>query len=147
MTPSRSLALALLAPVVALSSVSLVGCAIGEALQNERAAEFATTAEFVADGDRTAAWLPEDATGIRLRETPDADPAVLLATTSTALDPARCVEVERLSGPVFSVEGAPDPFVESVFVCGDWAVIPADDGWYGWTPIHPDEEAAAEQLG
>lgn len=147
MTPSRSLALALLAPVVALSSVSLVGCAIGDALQNERAAEFATTADVVDDWERPAPWLPDDATAIRVREAPGADAAVLLGTTSSPLDAADCVEVERRSAPVFGVEGSPDGYVDTVLVCGEWAVIPADDGWFGWTPIHPDEEAAAEQVG
>jgi len=26
-----------------------------------------------------------------------------------------------------------------VFACGSWAMIPTDDGWYGWTPSAPGE--------
>ncbi len=144
MTASRTSALLLLS---ALTAVSLVGCAIGDALQNEKASEFPTAADVAERWEKSAPWLPDDATGILTREAPGADPAVLLATSSAPLDTEQCVEVERFSAPAYSVEGAPDPFVDTVFACGDWAVIPADGGWYGWTPNHPDEKAASEQIG
>ncbi|WP_179872894.1 hypothetical protein [Microcella indica] len=143
MTTSRIIILSALALA---SATALTGCAIADSLQNEKASEFSSTADLVADWEKSAPWLPEDATGIRIRETPDAAPATLLATSSTALDPAVCIETERLSGPTFALDGAPSPYTDSAFACGEWTVIPTDDGWYGWTPNHPDERAAAENL-
>ena len=143
MTFTRIAALALL---TAVSATALTGCSIGDTLNNERVTEFSTSAELVDTWSKSAPWLPTDATDIITRETPDAEPAVLLATSATALDPDLCVEIERQSGPVFSVDGAPKAYVDTVFACGDWAVIPTDDGWYGWTPNHPDEKAASARL-
>ncbi|MBX9472046.1 hypothetical protein [Microcella sp.] len=143
MTISRFVPLTLVALV---SAAALTGCSIGDALNNERVSEFSTTTELSQNWERTAPWLPNDATGIRIRETPDAAPAVLLATSSADLDPSVCVETERLSGPVFSVDGAPNPYTDSAYACGDWTVIPSADGWYGWTPNHPDEQAEAERI-
>jgi hypothetical protein len=136
-------------PVVltaAVSVVALTGCAgIGDALQNESSVRFDTTAEVTAQWDKTAPWLPEDATGIRIRESVQGDPAVLLSTSAAELDPALCVETERKSAATFSEEWSPDSYVDTVFACGDWAVIPTGTGWYGWTPNHPDEKAASLQ--
>lgn len=137
-----------LAALSALAVTALTGCApILDTLRNEAASTYPTSAELVEGWGKAAAWLPDDSTQISIRETPDADPAVLLATSSAALDPALCTETVRRSAPIFTVEGAPDAYVESVFACGDWAVIPTDDGWYGWTPSHPEEKAASAGIG
>lgn len=32
---------------------------------------------------------------------------------------------------------------KTVFACGDWSVMAADDGWYGWTPNSEEERSAA----
>lgn len=145
-TPKRPLLL--LAALSALAVTALTGCTpILDTLQNEATRSYPSSAELVDQWSKAAAWLPDDATQISIRETPDADPAVLLASSATALDPGLCVEVERQSAPVFSVDGAPEPFVDRVFACGDWAVIPTDVGWYGWTPNHPDEKAASDAIG
>jgi hypothetical protein len=139
-----------LAPAVllALASTALLGgCAIGDTLYIETESEFASTAELAADWQKTASWLPDDAIDIRIREAQKADSAVLLATTSSSLDPAMCVETERLSAPMFELDDAPSPYTDRAFACGAWTVIPTDDGWYGWTPSHPDEQAEAERIG
>ena len=131
----------------AIALTALTGCApILDTLQNESTSSYSSTSEIVEGWAKKAPWLPDDATAIRVRETPDAEPAVLLATSETDLDPAVCVEVERQSAPVFGVDGAPDPFVDRVFACGDWAVMKTDDGWYGWTPNHPEEKAASDVI-
>jgi len=143
MTTSRLFALSL---ATLANGAVLSGCAIGDTLNNERVSEFATASDLRAEWAKSADWLPADATDIRTRETPDAEPAVLAATSSTPLDPSLCVEVERLSGPVFSVDDAPNTYVDTVFACGAWAVIPTESGWYGWTPNHPDEQAASAAI-
>lgn len=132
--------------VAAVSVVALTGCAgIEDAMQNESSVRFDTTAEVTAQWDRTAPWLPEDATDIRIHQSVQGDPAVLLSTSSADLDPALCVETERKSAATFSEPWSPDSYVDTVFACGDWAVIPTGSGWYGWTPNHPDEKAASLQ--
>ena len=123
--------------------VPLAGCsAVSDVMHREAAHEFATRAELVDGWGKTAPWLPADATAILTRESTAGDPAVLSAAGAADLDPAQCVEVDRRSAPVFSLEGAPDVYkTDRVYACGDWAVIVTDDGWYGWTPNHPDEKA------
>jgi len=147
MTTTRARTAPLLGVVAGLTLIALTGCApILDTLQNEATSSYPSTTAVEEEWGKNAPWLPDDATEISIRETPDADPAVLLASSVEPLDPALCVEVERQSAPVFSVAGSPDPYVDRVFACGDWAVMPTDDGWYGWTPNHPDEKAASGRL-
>lgn len=135
-----------MALIAAVSVVALTGCAgIKDALQNESSVDFGTTAELTAQWGKSAPWLPEDATGIRIHQSVKGDPAILLSTSASELDPSLCVETVRKSAATFSEEWSPDSYVDTVFACGDWAVIPTDTGWYGWTPNHPDEKAAPLQ--
>jgi hypothetical protein len=143
----KRIAIVPLALIAAISVVSLAGCAsIKDQLQNESSVEFATATEVATEWDKTAPWLPEDATDIQIRQSAEGDPAVLLSTSDAALDPSLCVETERKSAPTFTEDWSPDSYVDTIFACGDWAVIPTDTGWYGWTPNHPDEKAASLQV-
>lgn len=111
--------------VAVVSATALTGCAaITDQLRNEISREYPSRADLVAGWEKTAPWLPDDATDIRVRETRDGAPAVLLATSAAALDSGLCVETERRSAPTFDLDGAPDAYTETVFACGDWAVIP-----------------------
>lgn len=137
MTKNRILPLA----AFALISVSaLSGCALIDAAQNEQGFEFDTTASMAENWDKTADWVPGDATDIRTWGAIDGDTAILRATTDESLDPALCVAVERQSGPVYDRDWSVDPYLTDAWACGDWTVIATDDGWYGWTPGHPDEK-------
>jgi hypothetical protein len=144
MNSTRSISSALIAVI---SVVALAGCAdIEDAVQNESSVEYDTTSEVAAKWVEAVPWLPEDASSIRIHHSVKGDPAILSATSDAALDPALCVETERRSAPAFTEDWSPESFVDTVFACGDWAVIPADTGWYGWTPNHPEEKAASLQL-
>jgi hypothetical protein len=145
MKKTRTVSVALIA---ALSIAALTGCAsIQGALQKESAVEFDTAADVADEWDKSAPWLPEDATDIRIHQASQGDPAVLLSTSNAELDPSLCVEVERQSAATFTEDWAPDSYAaDNVFACGDWAVIPTANGWYGWTPNHPDEKAASLDL-
>ena len=125
------------------AAVVLSGCAtIDEFVHNERSWEFAGASELATGWGGHADWVPDDAGDIRIRESTSGDVAALVLVSDSALDPALCAQVERLSGPAFEVEGTPDPFrVADAFACADWTVIATDDGWFGWTPNHPDEAA------
>ncbi|GAT74680.1 hypothetical protein [Microbacterium hydrocarbonoxydans] len=94
--------------------------------------------------DRDAAWVPADATGITGTASTDSAVAAILLRSDEELDPAVCAETARASAPVYALDGAPDVFaMDTVYACGDWTVVAADDGWLGWTPSNPAEKAAS----
>lgn len=69
--------------------------------------------------------------------------AVILLTSSSSLSD-ECTEVERSSAPSWVLDDAPDAYkAKTVLACGDWSVIPTDDGWFGWTPNSDEERTAA----
>lgn len=121
----------------------LTGCTtISDVLYHQESNRFASADELTEDWDKTAPWLPEDATDIKTHESTTGPPAILAATTATALDPTMCAEVTRESSPEFVQSWSPgDTYVDSVWACGEWAVLRTDNGWFGWTPSDPDEQA------
>lgn len=132
------------------TAVLLSGCSIvDEVLYQERSAQFESAADLMTEWAGSAPWVPDDASDIRIREKTDGKVVTMLLTSGEAeLDPALCAEVERRSAPVFAVDESPDAFTaETVWACGAWAVIPSDAGWFGWTPNHPDEQAASPADG
>jgi hypothetical protein len=143
----RSFTALLVAAGLVGAVVALPGCSvIDELLYHQKSMSFDSVDQLRADGDLDAAWVPADASDIRIVEStrPEADNAAVLLTSDLALDPDLCVEVERQSAPSYSIEGAPDPYdakTVNVFACGPWSVIPAEGGWFGWTPNHPNEQA------
>jgi hypothetical protein len=128
-----------------LSLGALTGCtALRDAVYQEASHEFATAADVVQQWDKTAPWLPSDATEIATRETTDGDVASLIARSGAELDPALCAQTDRRSAPTFPLEGAPDVFaLDTVWACGAWAVVATDNGWFGWTPSNPGEQDAS----
>lgn len=137
--------LSIAAVSAALLVPSLTACAaVGDALQREATHEFDTREDLVRDWAREAPWVPADAESIRIRESLGGEPASLAVSSSSDLDPTMCVDVERKSAPTLVLEKTPDVYkIDRVLACGDWAVVQTDDGWYGWTPVHPDERAAS----
>ncbi|RUQ98270.1 hypothetical protein [Labedella endophytica] len=143
-TRTRRTTLSLTLATTAVAALALSGCSLQQTLQKESSGTYADSAALSAEWDKTAPWLPADATDISVHESTEGDPASLLATSDTDLDLSKCAEVDRQSAPTFAIDGAPDAYkIDTVFACGDWAVAPTDDGWYGWTPNHPDEKAAS----
>lgn len=141
----RRTALVVVPAASVLALICLAGCSsLTETMRNEASHEFATQAELADGWDRSAPWVPNDAVDISTHESSSGDPASLIAVSGTRLDPTQCVEVERQSSPSFTLDDAPNVYkADTVFACGDWAVVPTGDGWYGWTPNHPDEKAAS----
>jgi hypothetical protein len=138
-TTSRRTASALALTVIA--ATVLTGCSAAQnILQKEKTGEYADVAALE-DWDGNAPWIPSDATDVRTHESTDGKVSVVLLDSSAELDPTLCAEIDRQSAPAFSIEDAPNVYkTDRVFACGDWTVAPADDGWYGWTPGHPDEK-------
>lgn len=132
--------------LIAAGLVALTGCSAFDQIAHKQATSTFDDVDGVDEGtDLDAGWLPSDATAITVRtSTIDdaADAVILLASTSPLT--GDCSEVERRSAPSWTLDGAPDVYdADTVFACGDWSVIPTDDGWYGWTPNSAEERSAA----
>jgi hypothetical protein len=132
---------------VGIFALTLTGCsAVTDLMHNETATDFDDVAAFEEDWPRAgqAAWVPGDAEDIHVRESSGGDPAIIGFDSGSLLDPTQCVETERLSGPSFTDDWAPEKvYVDDIFACGDWAVMKTDDGWFGWTPSAPGEQEVA----
>ena len=124
-------------------AIALSGCsAVDEIAYKQRSLEFVDQSALAADGTRKIAWVPSDGTGIKIVESTVASDAALLVTSSSDLDQTMCLPHARLSAPSYTMEGAPDVYaISDAFVCGDWTVVPTEDGWYGWTPNSESERA------
>lgn len=133
---------ALLTPVALVAT----GCTslVDELVHKEKDLTFADRAAL-RDGWRgDAGWVPADATEITGTASTDSAVAAILVQSREELDPALCAQTSRRSAPVFALEGAPDVFeMDTVYACGEWAVVATDGGWLGWTPSNPAEEAAS----
>jgi hypothetical protein len=111
----------------------LSGCSV---VQDAMSNSVTTTADSREElpGD-IPAWVPVDATDITQVKGSKGDAASILLTSTKDLDMDACTPTPRLSAPTMQVENAPNGYSEEeVFSCGDWAVVPATGGWYGWTP-------------
>lgn len=111
---------------------------------------YATKADLTHHWDKSAPWLPNDATDIQVKEIerygPGWDPAILRAVTQSTLNPALCAETNRLSSPVLTAPWSPNTSVSKVYVCGNWDVIPIPNGWFAWTLNSPQEQTAAAAI-
>jgi hypothetical protein len=81
---------------------------------------YATKTELVKDWDKSAPWLPDDATAIQIKEVnqygPEFDPAILRAVSRSALNPALCAQTSRLTSPTFTASWSHDADVPKVYV-------------------------------
>lgn len=125
----------------ALAVSSLAGCSlVDELAHKQKSEEYASASAFETESDLDAAWVPSDATDIRIVRSTTADDASVLLLSPSELDAEDCFEVPRASAPAYSIEGSPEVYgQDEVFACGTWSVVAAEGGWFGWTPNHPDE--------
>jgi hypothetical protein len=139
-----------LLPAVALVAalpLLLSGCSVADALHHQTSGTAATPAAL-AQAWRTPAsqpdWVPADSADIRYIAatggSADESPASVRVTTSSAL-PAGCTPIARRSLDSFGESWAPAKFPDTVERCGNWAVMKVRGGWFGWTPLAPDERA------
>ena len=138
---------ALAAPaLIVVGLLSLTGCSAFDSLVHKQATStFDDVTAFDDGAEVDADWIPSDATDITVRTSTleDAADAVILLASHSALS-GDCTEVDRYSAPSWTLDDAPDPYTaKTVFACGDWSVMAADDGWYGWTPNSEEERSAA----
>jgi hypothetical protein len=125
------------------ATLALSGCAAIDDLVNRQATHtYDDKDHFGADASVDAGWIPADATEITLRTPAEnaGDVAVILLVSDAEL-PESCLEAERKSAPMLSIDGAPDvyePKNSKIHVCDDWTVMEAANGWFGWTPNNGD---------
>ena len=143
---------ALLLPATALAlllPLALTGCGNPvDALQKRVSGTADTRADLLDAWSTTPAsdpdWVPADAVDARyVAGTAGADgatPGTVRVTSPSGL-PASCTTVERRSLDSFGEEWAVpvEDLPERVQRCGNWIVVPTDDGWFGWTPLSPAE--------
>jgi hypothetical protein len=133
--------------VLLLGMPALSGCsAVDGILHKQSTQSFDDLESFRADAAVDAGWVPSDATDITVRTSTlkDAADAVVLVRSAEASLPGDCVAAPRTSAPAWVLDDAPSAYeADEVWVCGNWSVIPAEDGWYGWTPNSDEEQQAA----
>jgi hypothetical protein len=137
----RPLLAAAAASVALLAIPVLTGCsAVDDALHSETELHFDDVSAMAGNWDRSAPWIPADARDIRIHES-DSGRVAQVRMDSDEDVPAGCVPVERKSLPVFVTDWTPEDVVgiDTVRVCGDWAIAEVDGGWFGWTPTSPAE--------
>lgn len=127
----------------AVATLALSGCAAIDDLVNRQATHtYDNKDHFGADASVDAGWIPADATEITLRTPAEnaGDVAVILLVSNSEL-PESCLDSERQSAPMLSIDGAPEvyePKNSKIEVCDDWTVMKAANGWFGWTPNDGD---------
>ncbi len=143
MTTTRTTLLA--AALLIALPLTLTGCGVVDALHKQSTGDVASVTQLHRAWTNPAAepnWIPTNATRIRfIAGTAGAkgtDPATVRVDTSSAL-PADCTEVPRRSLDSFGPDWAPAEFPDTIDVCGDWAVMPVDGGYFAWTPLAPGE--------
>lgn len=131
--------IALAAGAVALLGAGLTGCTIvDEVLHGERPASYDSAADV--PDELGLDWAPSDATDIDVIESSRAEGTATVLLSSPSDLPDDCVLVPRESGPTMTLTDEDRELPETyktteVQLCGDWAVLPTADGWYGWTPV------------
>lgn len=133
--------------LVALLPLVLAGCSVEDVLHKQTGGTAAST-DALEQAWRTPAsqpdWVPGDATGIRwiaaTGGSADESPASVRVVTASAL-PDSCTTIPRRSLESFGPDWAPSSFPDTVSRCGNWAVMKVQGGWFGWTPLAPDERS------
>jgi hypothetical protein len=114
--------------------ITVTGCAqIDNLLSRQHEETFTTYAQAERDwvGVDIPHWIPDDATELRNLATFDETIAVIRVVTDSELA-GDCVADERVGIPALDVDWSTQDWPDEVQRCGDYEVIPMDDGWLGW---------------
>ena len=117
-----------------IAVLALTGCAeIHNLVSKQHEESFATYEVAAADweGVGIPGWIPDDATDLRNVATLDETVSVIRVVTSTDLA-GTCETVPREGIPQLAVDWSTEDWPDEVQRCGDYEVIPMDDGWLGW---------------
>lgn len=118
---------------VGILLIALTGCAqLDRLVSREHEESFATYADAEAGwvGVGIPDWIPDDATELRNVATFDETVAVMRVTTDE--EPVGCTTAERRGLPALAADWSVPTWPDEVLRCGDYEVMPVDDGWLGW---------------
>lgn len=76
-------------------------------------------------------WIPDDATDLRNIATLDETVSVIRVVTEADLA-GTCETAPREGIPQLTADWSTDVWPDEVQRCGDYEVMPMDDGWLGW---------------
>jgi hypothetical protein len=114
--------------------IALTGCVqVSDVFSKQHREDFATY-EAAVDGwvgVGIPAWIPEDATDLRNIATLDETVAVIRVVTEADLA-GTCEAVPREGIPQLIADWSTEVWPDEVQLCGDYEVMPMDDGWLGW---------------
>ncbi|WP_210505374.1 hypothetical protein [Naasia sp. SYSU D00057] len=120
--------------------IALTGCAQLTDLVEKRHEERFDTYAQAADGwvgVEMPSWIPDDATHLHNVATTDESQSLIRVTSDSEL-PDVCSPAERSGMPALTVDWAPtedwtvEDWPDEVALCGDYEVVPYEDGWIGW---------------
>lgn len=112
---------------------ALTGCAQLDRMvsqQHEESFPTYAAAEEGWVGVDIPAWIPGDATELRNVATFDETVAVMRVVADE--EPSGCVTAERRGIPALAAEWSTQEWPDEVLRCGEYEVMPMDDGWLGW---------------
>lgn len=136
---------AALGVVLLPAALLATGCSvIDQVVYKQHTLSFDDAAAFAKGWKSAPDWIPADAENIDGVASTQAPDAAILMQSEEDLDPALCVAVPRQSAPIYALKDAPNVYeMDDVYACGTWSVVATEDGWFGWTPNHPEEAAAS----
>lgn len=112
---------------------TLAGCtAIDDVLSRQHREDF-DTYDVAAEGwvgVDIPSWIPDDATDLRNLATTDETVAVIRVVSDSPL--TDCEPAERRGLPALAADWSTQEWPDEVQRCGDYEVMPMDDGWLGW---------------
>jgi len=113
--------------------IALTGCSEVDDLLSQRHREtFPTYAEAERSwvGVDIPGWIPRDSVDLNNLATNDETVSVIRVTTLS--EPVGCEPGERTGIPALAAEWSTEKWPAQVLTCGDYEVMPLDDGWLGW---------------
>jgi len=114
--------------------ISLTGCSqIANLIARQHEESYATYEAAERDwvGVDLPGWIPEDATGLRNLATNDETVGVIRVISDSPLA-GDCTTEERRGIPTLAADWSTQAWPDEVQRCGDYEVMPMDDGWLGW---------------
>jgi hypothetical protein len=114
--------------------IALTGCAqMSDVFSKQHREDFPTYAA-AADGWVGVGipdWIPDDATDLRNLATVDETVSVIRVVTEADLA-GSCETAAREGIPQLAADWSTDVWPDEVQRCGDYEVMPMEDGWLGW---------------
>jgi hypothetical protein len=114
--------------------IAVTGCTqIGNLLSQQHEETFSTYSHAQRDwvGVDIPSWIPDDATHLRNLATLDETVSVIRIVTDSGLA-GECAPDDRSGIPALAADWSTEDWPDLVQRCGDYEVMPLDDGWLGW---------------